>query len=229
MKNNKGFSLVELIVVIAIMAILAAVAVVSFSIYIERANDAADFEYLSNLTYFAELYAIENQLGLDSVVVSEHGVKGPEDIGLWIIDPVTGEKVLYSYPEYESIKEIYDGVGDWAFQGEGFKAEIDTMPENKEDQDASNNGDGSCQQESDHAYSEITKVDSTCKRAGYIKYKCSKCGKENIQQLQLADHKYPDTPTFQNDSKYSYYICETDGCSQIKIMSSDGSIIVPIN
>ena len=56
MKNNKGFSLVELIVVVAIMAILAAVAVVSFSIYIDRANDAADFDYLSNLTYLAELY-----------------------------------------------------------------------------------------------------------------------------------------------------------------------------
>ena len=228
MKNNKGFSLVELIVVIAIMAILAAVAVTSFAIYIDRANDAADFEYLSNLTYFAELYAIENQLGLDSVVVSEHGVKGPEDIGLWVIDPSTGEKVLYSYPTHESIKEIYDAVGDWEFKGEGFKDEIESMPENKEDLDESNNGDNSCTQETDHEYSEITKVDSTCKRAGYIKYKCSKCGKENIQEQPLADHDYPDTPTYEK-GKYSYYVCETDGCSQIKIMSSDGSVIVPID
>lgn len=227
MKNNKGFSLVELIVVVAIMAILAAVAVVSFSIYIDRANDAADFDYLSNLTYFAELYAIENQIGLDSVVVSEHGVKGPEDIGLWIIDPATGKKVLYSYPEYESIKEIYDGVGDWEFKGEGFKDEIDPMPENKEDQDASNNGDGSCKVESDHLYSEITKVDSTCKRAGYIKFKCSICGKENIQELPLEDHVYSDTPTYEK-GRYDYYVCIFDGCNQIKIMSENGSVIVPI-
>ena len=226
-KNNKGFSLVELIVVIAIMAILAAVAVTSFAIYIDRANDAADFEYLSNLTYFAELYAIENQLGLDSVVVSEHGVKGPEDIGLWVIVPgqedkrprlITGEK----------IREIYDGVGDWEFKGEGFKDEIDPMPENKEDLDNSNNGDGSCTQESDHVYSEITKVESTCKRAGYIKYKCSECGKENIVEQPLAEHNFPDTPTYKQ-GKYSYYICQTEGCSQIKIMSSDGSVIVPID
>ena len=225
MKNNKGFSLVELIVVIAIMAILAAVAVVSFSIYIERANDAADFEYLSNLTYFAELYAIENQFGLDSVVVSEHGVKGPEDIGLWVIVPGQEEPKLVTG---DKIQEIYDAVGDWEFKGEGFKDEIDPMPENKEDLDDSNNGDGSCKQETDHEYSEITKVDSTCKRAGYIKYKCSKCGKENIQEQPLDDHEYPSTPTFTN-GKYSYYICETDGCSQVKIMSSDGSVIVPVN
>ena len=223
--NNKGFSLVELIVVIAIMAILAAVAVASFSIYIERANDAADFEYLSNLTYFAELYAIENQLGLDSVVVSEHGVKGPEDIGLWIIDPATGEKVLYSYPKYESIKEIYDAVGDWEFKGEGFKDETEFKPGNEEDKDNSNEGDGSCTTE--HNYT-TTKVDSTCKRAGYIKQECSECGKVNIQELPLADHDYPEAPTFEN-GKYTYFVCQTSGCSQIKIMSSDGSVIVPIN
>ena len=42
MKNNKGFSLVELIVVIAIMAILAAVAVIGVSVYIPKAQQASD-------------------------------------------------------------------------------------------------------------------------------------------------------------------------------------------
>lgn len=55
--NNKGFSLVELIVVIAIMAILAAVAVASFSMFIpktQQANDkqlVSDIEYALNLAY----------------------------------------------------------------------------------------------------------------------------------------------------------------------------------
>lgn len=226
MKNNKGFSLVELIVVIAIMAILAAVAVVSFSIYIERANDAADFEYLSNLTYFAELYAVENQLGLDSVVVSEHGVKGPEDIGLWIIDPATGEKVLYSYPKYESIKEIYDAVGDWEFKGEGFKDETDFKPGYEEDKDNSNEGDGTC---ADGLHDNTTtRKEATCQYTGWIKDTCSKCGKVNVQELPKVDHHFSDTPTRVN-GKYSYYVCTYDGCSQIKIMSEDGSVIVPIN
>ena len=48
-KNNAGFSLVELIVVIAIMAILAAVAVIGVSIYIPKAQEAADNELLNVL------------------------------------------------------------------------------------------------------------------------------------------------------------------------------------
>ena len=47
--NNKGFSLVELIVVIAIMAILAAVAVVGFSVYIPKAQKAADEQMFSDI------------------------------------------------------------------------------------------------------------------------------------------------------------------------------------
>ena len=49
--NNKGFSLVELIVVIAIMAILAAVAVVSFSLYIPKAQQASDEQLLGDIEY----------------------------------------------------------------------------------------------------------------------------------------------------------------------------------
>ncbi len=53
--NNKGFSLVELIVVIAIMAILAAVAIPTFAGFITKANVAADVSFVSDLTYAAEL------------------------------------------------------------------------------------------------------------------------------------------------------------------------------
>jgi prepilin-type N-terminal cleavage/methylation domain-containing protein len=92
-KNNKGFSLVELIVVIAIMAILAAVAVVSFSVYIQKAKEANDLEYESNVKYFAQLAATEHQFVLDDVEL-EDIVDGPEDIKLVIVvDPVTGEEI----------------------------------------------------------------------------------------------------------------------------------------
>lgn len=40
-KSNKGFTLVELIVVIAILAILAAIAIPTYSGYITKAKDAA--------------------------------------------------------------------------------------------------------------------------------------------------------------------------------------------
>lgn len=54
-KNNKGFSLVELIVVIAIMAILAAVAVAGFSFYIPKAQQANDKQLVSDIEYALNL------------------------------------------------------------------------------------------------------------------------------------------------------------------------------
>ena len=51
MKNNKGFSLVELIVVIAIMAILAAIAIPTFATFITKANEASDKQFSDDLTY----------------------------------------------------------------------------------------------------------------------------------------------------------------------------------
>ena len=53
--NNKGFSLVELIVVIAIMAILAAVAIPTFATFINKANVASDVSFINDLEYSAQL------------------------------------------------------------------------------------------------------------------------------------------------------------------------------
>ncbi|MBE6675662.1 MAG: type II secretion system protein [Ruminococcaceae bacterium] len=55
MKNNKGFSLVELIVVIAIMAILAAVAIPTFASFIQKANKAADEDFAHSVEYAVDL------------------------------------------------------------------------------------------------------------------------------------------------------------------------------
>ena len=53
--NNKGFSLVELIVVIAIMAILAAVAIPPFAMFIGKAQVASDVDYLAQIDSAADL------------------------------------------------------------------------------------------------------------------------------------------------------------------------------
>lgn len=160
MKDNKGFSLVELIVVIAIMAILAAVAVVSFSVYIQKAHDATDIEYQSNLEYAAKLIATEHQLELRKPYVdTEDVVDGPEDIKLIVYNPITGEDEYYTYETHpDIIQEIYDIVGDWTFSY-------------------------AC----DHSNCSKEEVPATCLTEGYIKYSC---GKEEILPIDSDAHDW---------------------------------------
>ena len=66
--NNKGFSLVELIVVIAIMAILAAVAIPTFSVFITKAQDSSNVQEVADLAYAAELACMEYGVTVSSTV-----------------------------------------------------------------------------------------------------------------------------------------------------------------
>ena len=59
MKSNKGFSLVELIVVIAIMAIIAGVAIPVYSAYITKAEESNAVQLCADAAYAAELANIE--------------------------------------------------------------------------------------------------------------------------------------------------------------------------
>ena len=59
MKNTKGFTLVELIVVIAILAILAGIAIPVYSGYIQKAQDAADYQLLDSVKTAAVFKAVD--------------------------------------------------------------------------------------------------------------------------------------------------------------------------
>ena len=81
MKNNKGFSLVELIVVIAIMAILAAVAIPTFATFITKANDAADVDFIAQAEYAIELaYTIDPTFEADTLKVTVDANGNPTQI-----------------------------------------------------------------------------------------------------------------------------------------------------
>lgn len=71
MKNNKGFSLVELIIVIAIMAILVGVMAPQLIKYIEKANASADAQ-LADTVHSAVLDA-----ALDPEVATDNSVTIP--------------------------------------------------------------------------------------------------------------------------------------------------------
>ena len=74
MKNNKGFSLVELIVVIAIMAILAAVAIPTFATFITKAQDASGVQEVADLVYAAKLACAEFECEVSAVDVKDDAV-----------------------------------------------------------------------------------------------------------------------------------------------------------
>ena len=102
--NNKGFSLVELIVVIAIMAILAAVAVVSFSLYIPKAQKANDKQLVNDILYAVELRDMETQFAAD-----QNGVIG------YVILTNDGDAYATAGEVDEAMKAVF---------GNNYKAEL---------------------------------------------------------------------------------------------------------
>ncbi len=91
MKKNKGFSLVELIIVIAIMAILVGVIAPQLIRYIEKANISADVSTLDSIRS-ALTYAISDpEYATSNEDVGSGGTYGSS--GSAIVDKITGNTV----------------------------------------------------------------------------------------------------------------------------------------
>lgn len=74
LKENKGFTLVELIVVIAILGILAAVAVPAYSGYVTKAKDAKVLSEVSTLVTGAQSVATADGATVTEISISSAGV-----------------------------------------------------------------------------------------------------------------------------------------------------------
>lgn len=59
--NNKGFSLVELIIVIAIMAVLIGVLAPQYLKYVERSRQSADLDSINTMVHAIEIYNADPQ------------------------------------------------------------------------------------------------------------------------------------------------------------------------
>ena len=217
-KNNKGFSLVELIVVIAIMAILAAVAVVSYSVYIDRAQDAKDQQYVDNILYFSELFAIENQLPLEWVEIVPE-VDGPEDIKLICKD---SEGNLYQYAG--DISEIFNAVGPGYIegglnngkyqpgQGGGNNQPGQGGDDDQPDEEIGQEHPVTCNSEN---HTKLETHPATCGHDGYEIYQCEDCKHKWQTVLPALDHNLYNF----NDK---YQICTECG-------TIIGGVVVPID
>ena len=119
-KNNKGFSLVELIVVIAIMAILAAVAIPTFAGFIDKANEAANEDFLNQAKYAIELANAEDP---DFAVTSVKVVVG--DDGSFNKVTYNNGTIDIDIPETSSGSSEAEAVGearaaiDWGYSFKG--------------------------------------------------------------------------------------------------------------
>ena len=121
MKNNKGFSLVELIVVIAIMAILAAVAIPTFATFIDKANVASDVSFVTDAEYVAEVANTINGTQIKDVYVTVGNDKKAASVsvvfaGVPTADDATPDDIIITVDKNGDVKkgDVADTTNDWA-------------------------------------------------------------------------------------------------------------------
>ena len=114
MKDQKGFTLIELMIVIAIIGILAAIAIPQFSAYRKRSYNSAAQSDLRNATTAQEAYFVDEQT-YASAVASITGAT----FGLYLSQNVTLSVVAGSAGGYTM--KAYHSSGDktWSIVGPG--------------------------------------------------------------------------------------------------------------
>ena len=110
--NNKGFSLVELIIVIAIMAILVAIVVPNFLGYLDKARKARDLEMARVLGE-----ALQRAIIMDEGALKDWNSvpKAGQEVRYEVVDPQTGKK----YYVYNMLEWTLTRKGDIVKRDDG--------------------------------------------------------------------------------------------------------------
>ena len=124
--NNKGFSLVELIVVIAIMAILAAVAIPTFAGFITKANKAADEDFMAQAEYaitLANTADTDFELLTVEVTVDANGDFSKVKYTYKTSTAASNDGEITEELAANAAENIADAHGaiDWAYKFKGYK------------------------------------------------------------------------------------------------------------
>ena len=128
--NNKGFSLVELIVVIAIMAILAAVAIPTFATFIGKAQQASDCDFMAQAKTAVELaYATDADFDSTNFAVTlKDGKASQVTCGGEVIKATyKGQTVGTKVGDVELTQKMIDAANviDWNYEFKSVKADGD--------------------------------------------------------------------------------------------------------
>ena len=114
MKDQKGFTLIELMIVIAIIGILAAIAIPQFSAYRKRSYNSAAQSDLKNCTTAQEAYFVDEQ-AYCSVVADLTGAS----YGLYTSQNVTISILNSDIDSYTMQSFHSSGDKTWTIAGPG--------------------------------------------------------------------------------------------------------------
>jgi len=114
MKNQKGFTLIELMIVIAIIGILAAIAIPQFSAYRKRSYNAAAQADLRNAATAQEAYFVDEQTyatAVGTLVPATYGLVTSQNVSLSV---ASANASTYQMTSYHS-----SGDKTWTIVGPG--------------------------------------------------------------------------------------------------------------
>lgn len=139
-KNNKGFSLVELIVVIAIMAVLVGVLAPQFIKYVEKSRQSTDLQNVEELKNAVEVEAADKEIKGDATITIKSGkatvainFKGKDEHGNEI--DVTEAPDSLGKSEV-SLKSSGWGEMTFRYKADELKWEVDKIGEENAKKDA---------------------------------------------------------------------------------------------